>query len=98
METPISSAPNNNRPTSEGTISNATPVAASLTAARVSTLFDRIYFYSFRTLDLVRNGLKLLALHCCLSTSFYNYGHVFQKHFHHRGFLDFLAHRAYAAP
>lgn len=39
MATPVSSSPNNNRPTSDGTISNANPVAASPTAAKISTLF-----------------------------------------------------------
>ena len=39
MATPASPSPSNNRPTSDGTISNATPVAASATAARISTLF-----------------------------------------------------------
>src|SRR4029078_9492606 len=36
---PVNSAPNNKRPTSDVTISNATPVAASATAATVSTFF-----------------------------------------------------------
>jgi len=52
MAMPVSSSPNNNHPTSEGTTSNASPVAASLTAARTSTLFI-VYFQSFRALDLV---------------------------------------------
>ena len=39
MATPESSAPSNSRPTSDGTTSNANPVAASLTAARRSTFF-----------------------------------------------------------
>src|SRR5439155_26433983 len=38
----VSSAPSNNRPTSDGTISNAKPVAASNTAAKVSTFLMRI--------------------------------------------------------
>ena len=37
--TPVSSSPSNNRPTSDGTISSANPVAASLTAAKTSTFF-----------------------------------------------------------
>ena len=36
---PLSSPPNNSRPTSGGTISNAMPVAASATASKVSTFF-----------------------------------------------------------
>jgi hypothetical protein len=36
---PVSSTPNSSCPTSDGTISNVTPVAASLTAARNSTFF-----------------------------------------------------------
>ena len=39
MATPVSSSPNNNCPTSEGTISNANPVAASPTAAKINSLF-----------------------------------------------------------
>ncbi len=39
MATPASSSPSNNRPTSDGTISNANPVAISPTAARTSTIF-----------------------------------------------------------
>ena len=36
---PVSSSPNNTCPTSDGTISNAKPVAASATAAKMSTFF-----------------------------------------------------------
>jgi hypothetical protein len=39
MAVPESSTPNNNQPTSAGIISNADPVAASATAARMSTFF-----------------------------------------------------------
>jgi hypothetical protein len=39
MVTPASSSPNNNCPTSEGTISNANPVAASPIAAKINTFF-----------------------------------------------------------
>ena len=43
MATPVSSSPNNNCPTSDGTISNAKPVAASATAAKISTFFIARY-------------------------------------------------------
>jgi hypothetical protein len=39
IATPVSSSPNNNWPTSAGTISNANPVAASPAAAKISTFF-----------------------------------------------------------
>src|SRR5262245_19375502 len=39
MATPVNSSPNDNWPTSDGTISNADPVAASPTAAKISTFF-----------------------------------------------------------
>src|SRR5882724_2642185 len=39
MAMPVSSAPNSNCPINDGTISNATPVAASLAAAKTSTPF-----------------------------------------------------------
>jgi len=39
MATPVSSCPNNNQPMSEGTIRNANPVAASASAANISTFF-----------------------------------------------------------
>ena len=39
MATLVNSTPNNNRPTSAGTMSNANPVAASATAAKINTFF-----------------------------------------------------------
>ena len=41
--TPVSSSPNNNYPTSDGTISNAKPVAASAMAAKLSTFFIAVH-------------------------------------------------------
>lgn len=41
MATPVSCSPNNNYPTSEGTISNANPAAASPIAAKINTLIIR---------------------------------------------------------
>src|SRR6185295_15912365 len=59
---PISSAPSNNCPINDGTINNAVPVAASLTAARTSTLFIASILVLSRLDTLVRNGWKLLGL------------------------------------
>ena len=39
IATPVSSTPNSHCPTRDGAISKATPVAASLTAATISTVF-----------------------------------------------------------
>ncbi len=39
MATPVNSSPNNNCPTSEGTISKANPVTPSPRAAKISTFF-----------------------------------------------------------
>jgi len=44
LATPARSAPNNNLPTNDGTIINATPVAASATAAIVNTFFTALVF------------------------------------------------------
>jgi hypothetical protein len=54
--TPVSSSPNNNRPTSKGTISKANPVTASPTAAKISAFF----------IDLAaqRSSLKVSLLIC----------------------------------
>src|SRR6266478_5398067 len=59
LATPANSAPSNSRPTSDGTISNAAPMAASATAATVSSFFIQL---AFRAGDRVGNGRKLLAI------------------------------------
>src|SRR4030095_4608460 len=67
IATPVNSEPNNSRPTSDGTISSAIPVATSATAATVSTFFILATRYTtccliFRTGDPVGNGRKVLAI------------------------------------
>ena len=44
---PVNSTPNNNCPTREGAISNANPVAASATAAKISPTFIVPIIYPF---------------------------------------------------
>ena len=58
MAMPVSSSPNNNCPTSEGTTSNANPVAASPTAAKTRP-FSSVRFHPFfRACDPVRQWLE----------------------------------------
>src|SRR4030095_12507616 len=58
MATPVSSSPNNNCPTSDGTISNAKPVPISAAAAKVSNFLIALLS---RARHSVGNGSGLLA-------------------------------------
>src|SRR6266849_5557074 len=54
LATPVNSAPNSSRPTSDGTISSARPVANSRTAARLSIFFTALVIrLVFRASDAV---------------------------------------------
>ena len=48
MAMPVSSAPNSNCPTSDGTISNATPGRGFTDRSENKHPFHRVYFRSFR--------------------------------------------------
>src|SRR5258708_12882163 len=63
IATPVSCSPNNACPTSDGTISNANPAAASPMAAKISTFFIvPITLGLDDTWSFARNGRKLLTL------------------------------------
>src|SRR5207247_3524373 len=63
LATPVNSAPNSSHPTSDGTISSASPVAASATAATVSTFFTQLLFLIGATRSGIgENSLRLRGL------------------------------------